>query len=200
MDETHKDERGKGNEKEKELLIQVSQGNESAFKVLIDLYSDRLGHFIAKITHNKEIAEEIVQDIFLKIWITRESLSTVHSFHSWLFTVSKNHAINALRKAVKERVLQENLQVFEFPQEDNAAWIKEHQLSLLDEAIALLPPQQQKVYLLSRRDGLKHKEIASQMALSQETVKKYIQYAIQSIMRHLEASINLSLFLFFIRK
>lgn len=187
---------------EAEILKEVEEGKEAAFSMLIDHYSDQLGRFIFQITQRKEVAEEIVQDIFLKIWISRESLAEVRNFRNWLFVLAKNHALNALRSVVKERMIQEQVKLenLQTMQSNDIPTETDHQLSLVDAAIAGLPPQQRKAFLLSRRYGLKHKEIATSMHLSQETVKKYIQYAVQSIHRHVEKALEVSLLLLFLNK
>jgi RNA polymerase sigma-70 factor (ECF subfamily) len=96
--------------------------------------------------------------------------------------ISKNHALNCLKKLAKERIKVKNLE------EDNIRYMLNPDMNdtnlyynLLDEAIDHLPPQQQKVYLLSRHNRLKYAEIATQLKLSRETVKKYLQKATTSI-------------------
>jgi RNA polymerase sigma-70 factor (ECF subfamily) len=177
---------------EKELLLKVANGDEHAFSELFNSYHQLLGTHIYRITDSVELAEEVVQDVFLKIWVSRETLTAVQNFKAYLFVISKNHALNCLRKLAKERVHQKNL-------EENAlSLISENNpdlevyYSLLDEAIDHLPPQQQKVYLLSRHSRLKYDEIASQMGLSRETVKKYLQGATHSITSFVQSNIDIS--------
>lgn len=180
-----------------QLLADVARGSERAFKQLVDKYSDRLGHFIATITKDHQVAQEVVQDVFLKIWQNRETLVTVRDFHRWLFVISKHQALNALRKAiVKQTTLDEHL-----ADPDNNEWVleKERRFCLLDEAVDRLPEQQRKVYLLSRRSGKTYKQIAADMQLSPETVKKYIQLAVTQIIRHVEKGATLTFFYFFIK-
>ncbi|WP_460432769.1 RNA polymerase sigma factor [Arachidicoccus ginsenosidivorans] len=181
-----------------QLLIAVAQGNQQAFKQLVDQYSDRLGHFIAAITKDHALAEEIVQDIFLKVWQTRESLISIRDFQKWLFVISKHQAINSLRKAVTiEYGLEEKLPIQVESQEQLLE--KERRFCLLDAAIASLPTQQKKVFLLSRRAGRSYKQIAQEMNLSTHTVKKYLQLATNHIIKHIETSATLTFFYFFIK-
>jgi RNA polymerase sigma-70 factor (family 1) len=173
---------------EKELLMKVASGDEHAFSELFKSYHHLLGTHIYRITNSAELAEEVVQDVFLKIWLSRETLLTVENFRAYLFVVSKNHALNCLRKLAKERThqksLEENVNVFD-PEKANCL---DPYYSLLDRAIDHLPPQQQKVYLLSRHKRLKYDEIASQMGLSRETVKKYLQGATHSITHFVQSN------------
>jgi RNA polymerase sigma-70 factor (family 1) len=176
---------------EKELLLQVARGDEHAFSELFNTYHQYLGAHIYRITDSVELAEEVVQDTFLKIWLNRKTLSSIKNFKAYMFVISKNHALNCLRKLAKERIAQKSI-------EDNTAALDIADLvdnndyyNLLDEAIDHLPPQQQKVYLLSRHDRLKYDEIANKMGLSRETVKKYLQVATLSITNFLQSNSNI---------
>jgi RNA polymerase sigma factor (sigma-70 family) len=165
---------------EKQLLLAVADGDEQAFRRLFTAHHQLLGVHIHRITNSADLAEEVVQDVFLKIWMTRESLTNVHDFKAYLFVISKNHAINCLKKLAKERIEIKKLEESSINQlmpeaNDNMYY------NLLDEAIDQLPLQQQKVYLLSRHKRLKYAEIADQLKLSRETVKKYLQIATASI-------------------
>lgn len=166
---------------ERELLIQVASGNEHAFRQLFIAYHQQLGVHMLRITNIPELAEEVVQDVFVKIWLTRETLVGVDNFKAYLFVISKNHALNCLKKLAKERVLIKQLEGSRADAVVPEVGGTNMYYNLLDEAIDQLPPQQQKVYLLSRHSRLKYTEIADQLELSRETVKKYLQMATASI-------------------
>lgn len=166
---------------ERELLIQVASGNEHAFRQLFIAYHQQLGVHMLRITNIPELAEEVVQDVFVKIWLTRETLVGVDNFKAYLFVISKNHALNCLKKLAKERVLIKQLEDSRADAVVPEGGGTNMYYNLLDEAIDQLPPQQQKVYLLSRHSRLKYTEIADQLELSRETVKKYLQMATASI-------------------
>ncbi|MRG43902.1 RNA polymerase sigma-70 factor [Chitinophaga sp. SYP-B3965] len=164
------------------LLQQVSEGSESAFRKLFHQYADHLHTYIWQLTKSKELSEEVVQDIFLQIWMARETLSGIRNFRTYLFVITRNHALNALKKITRERKRQD-----EWEQTLHMEWEAEDieaGLSIVEEAIEQLPAQQQKAWLLSRKQGKKYQEIAEEMNLSRETVKKYIQYATQSITQY----------------
>lgn len=184
---------------EKELLIQIAADNQFAFRKLFTLYYQPLGTYIYRITESTELAEEIVQDVFLKIWENRTTLTKVQDFKAYLFIVSKNHTLNCIRKLAKERMLKnewENTFLQDQGQNDLSNYYK-----LIDQAIDQLPPQQQKVYILSRHKRLKYAEISNEMNISSETVKKYLQLANGSITNYvrenLESVLLLLLFLNF---
>jgi RNA polymerase sigma-70 factor (family 1) len=178
---------------EGELLLRVASGDEHAFAELFNAYHNLLGSHIYRITDSMELAEEVVQDCFLKIWLNREALKDVQNFKAYLFVISKNHALNCLRKIARERLHQKAIEQNTFaPEPASVADIKDY-YTILDEAINHLPPQQQKVYLLSRHNRLKYDEIATQMGLSRETVKKYLQGATHSITSFVQSNMDLTL-------
>lgn len=179
-------------ENEKELLLQVSAGNEFAFRKVFNLHHQKLGAYIFRLTDNQELAKEVVQDVFLKIWLNRKALEKVQNFNAYLFTVSKNHALNCLRQQSKEWLQQRKW----FTEQDELTETDAgNYYNLLDKAIDRLPKQQQKIYLLSRHQRLKYAEIATKLNLSKETVKKYLKIANHSITSFLIAQHLLPLLL-----
>ena len=183
---------------EKDLLNKVAEGNEDSFRQLFSKYHQQLGTHIFRITNSVDLAEEIVQDVFLKIWMSREALSGVHNFKAYLFVISKNHTLNCLRKLSKERMYMKKCED-DFAREnvyDEEPIDLYH--SLLDEAINQLPAQQQKVYLLSRHERLRYAEVASELNISRETVKKYLQIATASITAYVLTNVNTTVLLCFV--
>lgn len=164
---------------EQVLLKKVSAGDEAAFTLLFNQYYPLLSTHVFRITRSLPETEEIVQDVFFKIWITRESLGNITAFRPYLWVMAKNRALNALQKTARERSNRTAyLQEYTETEKDDDL----HTLhSLIDEAIHHLPPQQKKVYLLSRRQRLRQAEIAAQTGLTVPTVKKYMQLAVAAI-------------------
>jgi len=181
------------------ILRSVSEGDETAFRILVQRYSDLLATHIQKITRSREQTEEIVQDVFLKIWQTREALAEVKNFRTWLYVISRNQAISALRKLIREEKAHKEWKVYTANDPLTEDQNKEEQLTLIEQGIEQLPPQQKRAWILSRRQGLKYKEIAEEMELSAETVKKHIQYASLSITKYVETHISIILLGIFLK-
>jgi RNA polymerase sigma-70 factor (family 1) len=171
---------GKNLADDHELVLKVAEGNEISFAALFSKYSHGLGAYIYGITKDKEIAEEIVLDVFLKIWMTREALAEIKNFKAYLFTLSRNAAISSLRKTIRNRQkhLDWKKSNVENGEEENS---KEQILSVIDQAINNLSPQRKKIFLLSREKGMKYHEIAEMEGLSKLTVRAHIQQAVASI-------------------
>jgi RNA polymerase sigma-70 factor (family 1) len=171
---------------EKQLLLRVAAGDETAFRQLFYQYHHQLGIFIYQLTASRELAEEIVQDVFLKIWTTRGELTGVTHFKAWVYVLCRNHALNALRGLLREK-------------QRHQQWCREHtyviqhgedefsdaSFQLLDQAIRQLPPQQRRVFILNRYHRLSYQEIAGRLNLSRETVKYYLRLAVQAITQYI---------------
>jgi RNA polymerase sigma-70 factor (ECF subfamily) len=99
-----------GVENEKDLLLEVAAGNESAFRKLFQVYWKKVYAVSLDFTKSEPLAEEIVQDVFLKIWLKREYLVSVLKFDDYLFTVARNHIYNTLRKKTAEQSFLKHLE------------------------------------------------------------------------------------------
>lgn len=171
---------------EHELLHRIADDDQQAFAALFYSHHQALGSYLFKLTGSKDISEEITQEAFIKAWQHRATLREINSFRSWLFTVSRNRAFNAMRDQARQ-LLRHN--EWTKTQQQLADPALEPGASDLTEAIAKaveqLPPQQKRAYLLSREQGMTHAQVAASMQLSQETVKRHISMALQSIKQYL---------------
>jgi RNA polymerase sigma-70 factor (ECF subfamily) len=175
---------------DRELILLVSAGDVGAFRRVFDKYRNKIYSIAWKIAGEKTIAEDVVQEVFIKLWLHKENLATVENFNAYLNTIVRNHIFNSLRKVANEQTflqklrppqLQYNKEVF-----DSVCY---HELeNLVHQAICQLTPQQKKVYNLSRLDGLKHEEIAEKMGISRSTVKGHLVGALSHIKSFLLAN------------
>ncbi len=182
---------------ENDLLHRISMGHEDALAELFHGYHQQLGAFINTLTHDKEMTKEIVQDIFVKIWMERHSLPKIENLSSYLFILTKNYTLNCIRKKVSQRRREiDYLKGSEelFTAEDPFDLQEPDYLDLIERAVAQLPPQQQRVFSL-RRQGLKNPEIARQLAISIDSVKKYQQLALRSVSEFVKAHTAVSIVL-----
>ncbi len=185
---------------EKELLLQVSQGGDQAFSRLFHQYHHQLAAYINHLTGSADTTEEVVQDVFMKIWVNRIALAEVTDFRAWLFAISKNHAINCLKKMATERLQQKEWSRLQAITGEGDSTGNEYQHLLIEKAIQQLPPQQKKVFVLSKINRLKYEEIATRLNLSRETVKSYIALAKTSINKFVSSNSPFFITLYVITK
>ncbi|MDO6429053.1 RNA polymerase sigma-70 factor [Flavitalea sp. BT771] len=172
---------------ESELLLKIAAGDESAFRDLFHRWRDKLYFFVLRITHSPEMAEDILQDVFVKIWTHRASLNTIQHFDAYLYKMSQNQAISGMKRAAKEALILSELTKApeaEALVTDDAVLRRE--LSRKFQAILhKLPTQQRLVYTLTHLHGLKHEEVAQQLEISASTVKNHMTRALCTIRQEL---------------
>jgi len=180
------------------LLQQIAERNENAFKSLFDQYKGRLFLYINNIIKSKEVSEEIVMDVFLKIWLGKELVKEIDNFDAFLFRVAYNKAIDFLRSAARDPKLRDlvwhEMQVAGGISADQQVITREYE-EKLREAIGLLSSQRRLVYQMSREKGLSHIDIARELGLSKNTVSNHIvesQRFIRSYLaRHMDIAVLL---------
>lgn len=166
---------------EKELLRQVAGGSESAFGELFNTYRKKLFTNIYRITKSREIAEDTVHDVFLKIWANRESLTDIENFSAYLNRMAQNHAYTGFRRLAKESLILAEL-CRETDTDNNhpgQVLMAKEVKAFIQETIEKLTPQQKLVFLLSRQEGLKQEEIADRLNISISTVKTHMGDALR---------------------
>lgn len=165
----------------------MSSGDEKAFRKLYDLYYDKIFAVSLSFTKSQVISEEIVQDVFLKIWLKREVFSGVHDFEAYLFITARNHILNCLRSRMKEVVFLDYLHSYFVVSEDVTSTLHTKEIhKFIAEARELLPPQQRRVFELSRYEGLNYQAIAEKLDISTLTVKSHMTKALNFIRLRLE--------------
>lgn len=188
---------------EQDLLQRVSLGDERAFRTLFHAHHVRLAAYVLKLTRSRELTEEIVQETFIKVWAKRASLPEISDFGSYLFIIARNHGYNVLRDLARNASLHTSLDAEQISHHHEDPFEQpdpERFFVLLERAVSLLPPQQQRAYLLSRQEGMRHEQIAELMQLSRETVKRHISLSISSISKYLKDNagrMSITLVLFF---
>jgi RNA polymerase sigma-70 factor (ECF subfamily) len=158
-------------------------GDEAAFKHFFIHHQPKLLTYILKIVKSKEIAEELVADIFVKIWFAREMLNDVENVDAFLHRMAVNKALDFMKMAARERNLRNLLQAHmqnEASTLDQPYEFKEYRQQI-DQCMQLLTRQQQLVISLSREEGLTHDQIATRLQLSPHTVKNHIVTALKQL-------------------
>lgn len=168
-------------------MQRVASGDEDAFKNLYHSYRDKLYFFILRISSSAVMAEDAVQDVFLKIWQKRTELPAITSFNAYLYRMAHNHVVSGLRKMARET---EVLTEIRHEMEDAGREVDDTLLfrqvqEKLQEIIKNLPRQQQLVYTMAREEGRRQDEIASMLNISSSTVKNHMTEALKTIRREM---------------
>lgn len=167
------------------LWQRISQENDQrSFEELFNGCYQRLVRFAVEYVHSHESAEEIVSDIFLKLWAGRDTYKDVLHIEKYLFTAVRNQSLNYLRKFSTFRVV-----TTDNPEQLNIAYSHDpykasewkELLAKLDEAVEMLPPRRRKIFRLIREEGFKPREVAEIMNLSHRTVETQLFKAVKTL-------------------
>ncbi|MBS0030613.1 sigma-70 family RNA polymerase sigma factor [Chitinophaga sp. 22321] len=174
---------------EREILELVAGGCQHAFSELFHGYLNQAGRIVFTIIGSRELTEEILQDLFVKLWKDREKLTDIKDFNAYFFILLRNHTLNYLTTMVANRKKEEQYTRFELMRQEQGDEQPDKRLEVFDKAIDALPLQQKTVFLL-RAQGYRNPEIATRMNLSTDSVKKYNQLAIKSIHRFIKVRVT----------
>ncbi|MCG4768118.1 RNA polymerase sigma-70 factor [Bacteroides nordii] len=186
---------------DKKYIIGLQKGSYSDFNKLYDLYTDRLYGFAYNLTHSSEMAEEIVQEVFLKIWQMREHLSPEYSFRSFLFTIAKNKFLNDLRNRLTLLSYDEYItQLDDATERGENSTESEFNFNELNEQVLQskdkLSKRQKMIFEMSKEEGLSNQEIALKLGISEQSVRNQLSSALK-VLREELIRIGFSFALFF---
>ena len=163
------------------LLTGFSSGDKSAFEKLFHAYYSDTCRYIYRVIQDNDTVEEIVQSTFVHLWEKREFIATDINFKSYLFRAAYNHALNYIkhRKVVSNYVSKKQDRIA-ITQQDYVSYQKDFELEqAISDAVNELPPQCQKVFRLSREEGMKYHEIADELSISKKTVEVHMGKALK---------------------
>lgn len=184
------------------LVQQLKEGDQTAFREIYDLYIGRLYAFVVKIVKSRALADDLVQDIFVQLWETRESLDAEKNFQSFLFTITRNRVINVLKRSSVDMALLREI-FLHTPQSGNTTETDlafTETTELLHKAMDLLPPRQKRVFELCKIEGLSYEEAAQKLNLSPGTVNAHMVKSIKFIKAYFSRHENMiaALLVFFL--
>jgi RNA polymerase sigma-70 factor (ECF subfamily) len=169
--------------KEQSLWEQIQKGQKSALEELFRLYYTPLVRFAYQKVQSSDVAEDLVQEVFFKLWNQRDSIRITTSLKSYLYTATKNLSLNELQKTKRHAELN---QVYSEQQEQYVPGMSEEDAAIWDqriqEAVSTLPTRCQEVFRLSRFEGLTYQEIADSLNISPKTVENQMGKAL-SVLR-----------------
>lgn len=189
---------------ERELLSRIACDDAQAFTCLFNCYKNKIYTTAYKLTESSAMAEEAVQEIFMKLWIKRKDLPGIEHFSAWFYTVARNHMFTLFkRKAVNAcREINEVDPARFFTNDAEDRILFRETETIIKKAMHALPPQQNKVYHLIKEKGYKKEEVAAFLNLSPETVKIHLAKAMKNIraycVAHMDSPIILLLAFYFL--
>lgn len=173
---------------ESDLIKKIVSGDRHAFAVLYQQYVGELYHYVYLFVKCKEDSEEIVQEIFVKIWNRREKLNEVSSFKSYIYKAAKNLLLDEIRKsAVKAKALQilKTDSEESFEKADDRIIYNEH-YQIAEQAISNLPEKRRQIFLMRTREELSLDEIAARLSISKSVVKKQLYAGISFVRKYMQ--------------
>ncbi len=172
---------------EARLLAMLSHDSEFAFQVLFDQHKNHVYKVACLYTKSTDTAEEILQEVFMKVWTHRKNLGEIKSFEAWLYTVTKNAILNYNKRLAAEwKMYKSYTQQNRTTENDTDHKICDAQFQkLLQEIITQLSPKQQLIYKLAKEESLSYKQIADLLSISPLTVKTHLASALRTIRNNL---------------
>ncbi|MCE4564692.1 RNA polymerase sigma-70 factor [Maribellus sp. CM-23] len=191
----------KGNRPNSELVKLLKKGDVVAFDAIYNKYCRKLHGFVLMYLKQEEDAEEIVQEVFIKIWNSRDKMDVYASFESFLFTIAYNATMSLLRKRMTEAKSREYLKSVQ-QIEGAEEVIDELQFKELNDQLKSLlerlTPRQKEIFELSREDGLTHAEIAQKLNISESTVNNHLVTILKFLKNNIDSGLVVSVLFFFL--
>lgn len=170
---------------EKELLAKVAKGDERAFALLVNQYADTIYSHCLAYVKSVEKAEELAQDIFLKVWAVRNKLMGVDRFEDYLFVIARNTIYRSFRKKVQELVaITSDEAETDLVPDLQTEYRDSYQLLL--RGIEQLPEKRRQVFRMSRLEGMTHEQISQALGIHKVTVAQYIVKSLSFLKSYLE--------------
>ncbi len=170
--------------KDKKLIIGLKEGKKSSYKILFTKYYAPFVRFVEKIITDKQSAEDIIQDVFTRIYLNRDSLDENLCLESYIFVLARNAALNYLKSHNKVLLVEYDDNMVSSVRSDSDTLFNELSDSIRNE-IHSMPEKRRKVFLLSRKNNLSNKEIAKNMNISEKTVERHITLALSKLKKNL---------------
>jgi len=170
-----------------DLFIAIRQGNKKSFETLFRAYYAPLCAFSRKYVKDPDDCEEIVQGFFLKLWDKREELEITLSVKNYLFSSIRNRCLNHIKhEKIKQEYNAEILSNTENRIESSNFIMEVDLVKKIDQSIAALPDRRREIFILSREQGLKYREIADKLGISIKTVETQMGQALKELRENLK--------------
>ena len=179
-------------ERDAQLMLRVKEGDQACFAELLERYRNPVIHFIYRMVQNQAVAEELAQDVFLRVYRARKSYEPSAKFTTWLFRISTHIALNAIRDTRGERSFEsvddQQSQVSDLPDRRGTieqALLEDARLKEIRRAVQALPAKQRAAVLMHKYNEMDYAQIAQVLRCSESAVKSLLFRAYESLRRKL---------------
>ena len=176
----------------------LCKGNALAFATLYSRYRHELYRYVLTLVKVPDLAEDLVQDVFIKIWDVRERLEIKQNFRNYLFRVGHNSAVDMNKQIASNRQLFNQLQ-YHYQAAPGLAHYSQEELlrydALVEEALNSLSPQRRRIYELCKKEKKSYEEVARELAISPNTVKAHITQTLSFLRDYIARHMNYSILL-----
>ncbi len=167
------------------LQYRISNEDHAAFASLFELFNKRLVTFSRSLVHSKETAEDVVEDVFVKVWSKRHTIHTIDNLAVYLYVAVKNLSLNKISEKARQMITQPfddiEPQVEALAENPYSLLITSEMLGKMNKAVEELPPRCKMIFKLVREDGLRYKEVAQILNISVNTIDVQMAIAVKRI-------------------
>lgn len=168
---------------DRELIALLQKNDEGALRAIYDIHIRQLHYFVLKTAKSRELAEDIVQDVFIKVWDNRLHIDPTLPFKPYLYTLAKRHLLNLLKRIQHESGIIEEIRKYTSAIENTTDLELDFEESnmLINEAISKLPAQCRTVFLKCKIQGLSYRQAAEELGITEGTVNSQMVKALKNI-------------------
>ena len=179
-----------------ELISRIKEGDESAFRIVFDLYSSKLYAFSYRFLKEKEPCQEVVQEVFLNLWLNRAKLDTQYPIAPYLYTITRRLTLNVLRHVATSQSAMNKmwLNVKKVSNETEQEVFLDDLSRFTEQVLSKMPKQQQLIFRMSRHQELSYDEIAEELNISRNTVKNHLVAALKTLRTQLNKAFSILFF------
>lgn len=182
------------------ILQQLQGGDEASFSAIYNHYYSSVQTQVLQFVHSPQLAEDVTQEIFLKIWENREKLGEVRSFKSYLFITARNHTLNVLKGAARsEAGLSEIIRHFDMGRNTTEEDVLNNEyLAFIRKKLDELPPRTKEIFQMCREQSKTYEEVAAELGITRDAVKSRMVHAMKSLKNSIEKELGLPFAVFIV--
>ncbi|WP_207534560.1 RNA polymerase sigma factor [Desertivirga arenae] len=178
-------------------LKRICAGDSNAFSEFYRKHFNLVKLFILRYVKDPDVAEDLVQEVFIKLWDNRSNLGEVRSLKDYLFIISRNYTFNFLKKVSADQAMKEKIILFASTTSINAEdkVVSEEYYAHLQKVLSSLPPQTQQIFRMCREEEKSYQEVSALLGISKDAVKKHMVRSLKALKLTLQNSLDIFLFL-----